>query len=455
MSLFFLTLSLAVVGAIVHLTAWARSRCAPVETSLLAVWGEGWPWLVKGLLIPFGLWALMNLGLSDELQPFMPSIQAAQNTGRPWFPVFQRVVLGGLLIIVSYWAAGTLVWLLLDAHQRLEPEVRFEFRATCFGTLFLTGVPAAVLFFLGGWALGGFVLVLLSAPMIGYSAPLLQRPKRKPLYSRAIARMKMGDYSDAEQEILRQLERAENDFNGWMLLAELHATRFKELHEAEKIILDLCVHPDTTPGQTSEALQKLADWQIVVAADPEAAARTLQLLCDRLPGTHLAAMAAARKAQLPTNQEYHELRHPKPIPVPQLPSIMNPESALHAEKLQTRDAVTQVNELTEKLTKNPDSISDRERLARLLAEPLGKAELAIEQLELLLDLNNQPGVKRAEWLTLIASWQLQLLQDDTAAGETLRKIIAEFPNSPQAFTAQRRLSLMKAENTARKMVQRG
>ena len=48
-------------------------------------------------------------------------------------------------------------------------------------------------------------------------------------------------------------------------------------------------------------------------------------------------------------------------------SIMNPESALHAEKLKTRDAVEQVNELTEKLTKNPDSISERERLARLLA----------------------------------------------------------------------------------------
>jgi hypothetical protein len=260
----------------------------------------------------------------------------------------------------------------------------------------------------------------------------------------------MGSYSEAEQEILRQLEKAENDFDGWMLLAELHATHFKELAEAEKIILDLCVHPDTTPGQTSVALQKLADWQITLAADPEAAARTLQLICDRLPGTHLAAMAAARKAQLPSNSAYHEQRNPKPIPVPELPSIMNPESSMHAEKLKTGDAMGQVNELTEKLTKNPDSISDRERLARLLAEPLGKAELAIEQIELLLELHNQPGVKRVEWLTLIAGWQLQLQHDEAAAGVTLAKIIAEFPSSPQAFTAQRRLSLMKAEAAARR-----
>lgn len=449
MSLFTLTLALLVVGTFIYVAGWGVWKCAPAAGQAAALRAE-WPWLAKGLFLPFALWVLMNLGLSDELQPFMPSIQAVQNAGKPWFPIFLRVALGGLLIITSCWTATTLIWLLLRAYHGLEADLKFEFRATCFTSAFLMGIPAGLLLYLGGWALIGLVVVLLCAPMIGYGAPILHRPKRRPMYSRAVARMKMGNYSDAEQEILRQLEKAENDFDGWMLLAELHATRFKELAEAEKIILDLCVHPDTTPGQTSVALQKLADWQITIAADPEAAARTLQLICDRLPGTHLAAMAATRKAQLPSNREYDEKLHPKPIPVPALPSIMNPESSLHAEKLKTSDAMAQVNELTEKLTKNPDSISDRERLARLLAEPLGKADLAIEQLELLLELHNQPGVKRVEWLTLIAGWQLQLQHDETAAGVTLAKIIAEFPNSPQAFTAQRRLSLMKAEAAARR-----
>ncbi len=449
MSLFVLTLAVLLVGAFVYVAGWAVWKCAPVDGQFPALRAE-WPWLAKGLFVPFALWVLMNLGLSDELQPFMPSIQAVQNAGLPWFPIFLRVALGGLLIISSCWAALTLVWLILRAYHGLEADLKFEFRATCFTSVFLMGIPAAVLLYLGGWSLIGLVVVMLCAPMIGYGAPILHRPKRRPMYSRAVARMKMGDYSDAEQEILRQLEKAENDFDGWMLLAELHATRFKELGEAEKIILDLCVHPDTTPGQTSVALQKLADWQITLAADPEAAARTLQLICDRLPGTHLATMAAARKAQLPSNREYHEQRNPKPIPVPVLPSIMSSESSLHAEKLKTNDALAQVNELTEKLTKNPDSISDRERLARLLAEPLGQADLAIEQIELLLDLHNQPGVKRVEWLTLIAGWQLQLQHDEAAASATLAKIIAEFPSSPQAFTAQRRLSLMKAEAAARR-----
>ncbi|MGC3958184.1 MAG: hypothetical protein QM813_09670 [Verrucomicrobiota bacterium] len=449
MSLFTLTLALLLVGACIYVAGWGVWKCAPADGHVAALRAE-WPWLVKGLFVPFVLWVVMNLGISDELQPFMPIIQAVQNAGKPWFAVFLRVAMGGLLIISSCWAATTLIWLLLRAYRGLEADLKFEFRATCFTSAFLMGIPAAVLLYLGGWTLLGLVVVLLCAPMISYGAPILHRPKRRPMYSRAVARMKLGNYSEAEQEILRQLEKAEDDFDGWMLLAELHATRFKELAEAEKIILDLCVHPDTTPGQTSVALQKLADWQITLAADPEAAARTLQLICDRLPGTHLAAMAAARKAQLPSNQAYHELRHPKPIPVPVLPSIMNPESSLHADKLKLDDALEQVNELSEKLTKNPDNISDRERLARLLAEPLGKPELAIEQLSLLLELHNQPGVKRVEWMTLIAGWQLQLQQDEAAAGATLAQIITEFPNTPHAFTAQRRLSLMKAEAAARK-----
>ena len=33
-------------------------------------------WSVKGLVAPLAIWALMNLGLSWNLQPFMPQVQA-------------------------------------------------------------------------------------------------------------------------------------------------------------------------------------------------------------------------------------------------------------------------------------------------------------------------------------------------------------------------------------------
>jgi hypothetical protein len=328
--------------------------------------------------------------------------------------------------------------------------LKLEYRVSCTTGLILMVIPAGIVFLLGGWPLLGIATVMVCAPMIGYGAPVLHRPKRRPLYSRAMARIKFGNYTEAEKEILRQLEKNENDFDGWMMLAELHATRFNELDEAEKIILDVCVQPDTTPSQISVALHKLADWQIALAANPEAAARTLQLICDRLPSTHLAAMAAARQAQLPSNQQYHEQRHPKPIPVPEMPSIMNPDSPFAAGRAETDAALAQVNHLTELLTRNPDSVSDREKLARLLAVPLGEVAAAIEQLELLLGIGNQPVAKRTEWLNLMAEWQQHLLQDEPAARATLAKIITEFPATPYAFTAQRRLSLMQAEAMAKK-----
>jgi tetratricopeptide (TPR) repeat protein len=448
---FNLTFTLMLVTAVIVAVGWAIYHLAPADQEKAAVLAE-WPWLVKGLLAPFVLWILMNVGLSFELQPFMPAIQAAQNAGGAWVLLFVRVTAVGLLAIATFWAAVTLVWLILRVYLNLRPELRMEFRAVCFTSFALMGLPAAFIIYLNGWPAIGLATVILFQPIAIYGAPLVRQPKRPPMYSRAVARMKMGKYGDAEKEILQQLEKSENDFDGWLLLAELHATRFHELAEAEKIILDICVHPDATPSQIAVALHKLADWQITLTADPEAAARTLQLICDRLPGTHLARMAENRRRQLPTNRGFQEQREARPIPVPAIPSMfaLTELPAPTVSNANLDPALAQIQQLTEALTRDPNSISDREKLARLLAEPLGKVDLAIEQIELLLGMAAQPDVKCAEWLVLIAGWQLQFLQDETTATATLTKLVENYPGTPQAFAAQRRLSLMKAEAAARR-----
>ena len=88
-------------------------------------------WLGKGLLLPLVLWTVMNLGISWNLQPFMPQVQAAQSGGGPWFPALLRVVAAGLFIISSDWAAVTLGWSLLNAGKGLEGDFRAAFRSTC------------------------------------------------------------------------------------------------------------------------------------------------------------------------------------------------------------------------------------------------------------------------------------------------------------------------------------
>lgn len=443
--------TLCVVMAVIVIVSWAVRHLtveADDDDAFLVI---EWSWFAKGFTLPVTLWFLMNIGLSYELQPFMPAIQAAQNAGINWLNPFIHTMNSGLLVICSYWGAFTLAWMVLKVRHSLREDLKLEFHGVCFTATAIMILPAAFLVYLGQLWVLGWALLLICAPISYYAAPILRKPPKSPGYARAVARIKFGKYAQAEVEILKQLETAENDFDGWMMLAELHATRFKEIREAEQIILDLCLQPDITSSQISVALHKLADWQINITGDTEGAARSLDLICDRLPGTHLAYMAEMRRRQLPrTNAEYREQQEIHPVPLPATTGNVAEQIVADRNATDLQSTVAIINQLSEVLTRNPQSVSDREKMARLLAEPLGKAALAIEQIELLLGMGHQPDVKRVEWLTLIAGWQLQLLHDETAAMETLAKIIADFPSTPQAFAAQRRLNLIKADVAARK-----
>lgn len=435
---------------IVGVTVWSMTQLSPESDQATIIRAER-AWFVQGLLAPFLLWTVMNVGVSFYFHAFMPAVQAAQNANEPWFTLFLQATSGGLLVICSYWAAITLVWWLLRVYRHIRPDLDLEFRTVCFTSTVIMIGPALALLYFAGWSQIGVAVLLVTVPMVSYGAPILQRPKPRPMYARALARLKRGQYSDAEKEILRQLEKSENDFEGWLMLAELHAVRFKELNEAEQIILDTCLQAEATPSQISVALNKLADWQINITADPEAAARSLKLISDRLPGTHLAAMADSRRAQLPTNHEFMEQREARPIPVPAVPSMFAITEATAPPTTDPAKALAQIQQLTEALTHNPNLIAEREQLARLYAEPLGNIDRAIEQIELLLGIGNQPDAKCAAWLTLIAGWQFQLLHDETAATATLTRLIENYPSTPQAFAAQRRVSLLKAEAAARRI----
>ena len=431
--------------ALLSLTCFMVYRFAPEEEGRKAVLAE-WPWFIKGFMLPAAMWMFMNVGLSFQLQPFMPSIQSAQNAGTVWFGTFLGVVGVGALLIASYWSPITIGWLLVREGRNLQGEARSDFRALSLTCVAGTALPVVWLVWVGGWYTAGFGALLIGLPIAGYGKSILHRPKQRPMYSRAIARMKFGKYSDAEMEIIRQLEHAESDFDGWLMLAELYATQFKDIPEAEQIILEICDQPKATPSQISIALHKLADWQLAVANDPEAADRTLQAVKTRLPNTHLARMAELRRAQLPrSHRELQEQRQPRHIPLPAL----NDSSDVVSRPITPEQATAQMNQLIEQLTRNPNHVVDREKLARLLAEPLGKVDVAIEQLELLVQMSDQIEAKRAEWLSMIATWQMKLQQNESASLETLERIVREFPHTPQAFAAHRRISLHKAEAAAR------
>jgi hypothetical protein len=180
--------------------------------------------------------------------------------------------------------------------------------------------------------------------------------------------------------------------------------------------------------------------------DPVAARRALQKICDRLPGTHLARMAHLRMNQLPaTAAEFRQQQAPRPLPLPALGDSLDDEPAPPESQLEKEDAVAAANACVGTLKQNPNNVPARERLARLFTERLQQPDLGIEQITLLLNMPEQPEGQRAEWLGLLAAWQIKYRQDSEAARGILERIMREFPKTPQALAAQRRLQLLDAE----------
>jgi len=406
-------------------------------------------WSGKGLLVPLIIWTLMNLGLSWNLQPFMPQIQAARNNGDPWVPEYLRIVAVGLFVISSFWTTVTLAWALLDAGVRAEGEARAYFKALCLTCFIAMAVPALVIVWFGGWSMLGLAGIALLAPMAGYGASVLHTRQMPPIYARAIARMKFGKYTEAEWEIIRELEKCEDDFDGWMMLADLYANQFNDLAEAEQSILEICNQPKTTPSQLAVALHRLANWHLHRAGDPAAARRTLQMICDRLPGTHLAHMAQLRINQLPASAaELRQQQSAALIPLPALSDAIDEAPPAPETGKERHQAAEAANACVETLKHDPNNVPARERLARLFAEQLDQPDHGIEQVTLLLDLPDQPDARRAEWLGLIAAWHIRYRHDPAAGRKTLERLLREFPHSPQAFAARRRLQLLDADSSA-------
>ena len=441
-----LFLSLLFLSALAVWGAWVMSRGLTPDSRKPQLQRLFLRWSLKGLLAPLVIWGLMNFGISWNLQPFMPQVQAALNAGGGWFPAYVRVMAVGLFVISSYWAAVTLGWVLVEAGTGTEDEELARYKGVCLTCFVAMILPALLMVWIGGWTLLGLAGLAVLGPMANYAAKVGPEKKLPPMYGRAIARIKFGKYSEAEWEIIRELEKSADDFDGWMMLAGLYANNFNDLPEAEQTILEICDHRKTTSSQLSVALQQLATWQLQ-RGDLGAARRTLQMICHRLPGSHLAHMAQLRINQLPTSAtELRQQQESSTIPLPALSDAIDEAPPPPPSDAERRAAAEEANSCVEILKADPNNVHARERLARLFAEHLDKADMGIEQVTLLLDLPDQPDLRRAEWLGMIAAWQLRFRQDKDAARVILERIVGEFPQTPQALSARRRLQLLARES---------
>jgi hypothetical protein len=442
---------MALLGAIILLAVvWKAAsdlwgRLPKSQAAQLQRWFRDWA--IKGLAAPFLIWMFFNSGFSRHFPALMVRIQMAPD-GFSTFLAFLDAAAAGLFIIASYWAAMTLGWLTSVLAERADD--RRQFLHAVFESSLLALPLGALILWAWGWNAAGVAMMVWLWPVYHHVVPLGFPNKTAPLYSRAITKMHGDKYKDAEIAVIEELEKSEEDFQGWMMLAELYANHFGDLAGAERIIHDTCALPQATASEICVALQRLTDWHLKLANDPMAARRSLEEITRRFPGTHMSRMAQLRLNQLPrTREDWIESQTHKPISLPALGNHLDAPVESPSSLLDRKQAAARANDCVRKLQTDPDNISAREELAKLLAEHLDKAPAAIEQIELLLSMPGIAADRAAHWMGLLAAWQIKYLGDAETGRATLERIIHRYPESTQAFGARRRITLMEWESKIR------
>ena len=288
------------------------------------------------------------------------------------------------------------------------------------GSTLSTGATAAV-------GLPMIVLGLIWAPTIaGWvsedSLRLLTgntKSDSKPNYAMAEGKRGRGDARGALADIAGQLREFPDDFEGQLLAAQIHVENLRDLSTASAMIENLIAQPQHAPGQISRALNTLAEWQIRLGNDKPAAQATLQRLMARYPGTALAMKIAQRVARMADTFEAD----------------------------QPGDVGTLVSQCMKHLEVHPLDNHTREVLAEIYFRRYERADLAIAQLDLLVQTPHQSREDVARWLHLMADWHLKM-GNLLSARAALEEIETRLPGHVLAEKARERLFLLKNRQSA-------
>jgi hypothetical protein len=263
--------------------------CLPAESRL-------WRWALKGIAAPMLMWLGFNFVLIPGHIATVPKAALAGASADVCTRIALELLFPALPVVASCWAAATLAW--LGTQLVLHTESRNEILgAGSFWGLVLAPVAACILYVFG-WPGVGVALMVVLLPVLRDLLALGQPKRLPPVYERALERLKRGEHSAAEMEIIRQLEKREEDFEGWMLLAGVYAQHFGDLAQAERTVREVCGQPSITRAQYCAALMQLGEWHLQLRFDASAARAVWSEICKRFPHTEFADTARRRIERL-------------------------------------------------------------------------------------------------------------------------------------------------------------
>jgi tetratricopeptide (TPR) repeat protein len=278
-----------------------------------------------------------------------------------------------------------------------------------------------------------------------------EAPDPKPYYSIVLARRKLGKPREAVVLLREQLAKFPNDYEGIMLLASIQAEDLSDLQGSALTLQRFCNSPGIPDRQIEAALRQLADWHLKIAVDVDAARATLQEIITRFPGSEMALRAEQRLAHFnETGRILLDAHDRQAMNVPEgvnniglldstaflIPKDIEPGklAAAHIKHLES----------------HPHDAEVREKLATIYAHDFKRLDLAAMELEQLIAEPRHKPKQIARWLNLLANWQVELGATVAEVTATLSRIVEQFPNSPDAEVARRRLELVRLEIEGKK-----
>lgn len=277
-----------------------------------------------------------------------------------------------------------------------------------------------------------------------------QQVEARPYYSAFRAKRTKGKYYEALAEVRKQLEKFPHDFEGHMFLAELQAENLNDLPGAEVTIHRACNHPDQSPGNISFALNKLADWHLGLTKDRDSAQKALEKIIEMLPDSEMAIRAAQRIGHLADTDRLLAAHDRERVEVKKgvrnLGLQRGEDGRLRAPQ---PDPEKQAAEFVAQLERHPHDTEAREKLAEIYAKHYHRLDLAMDQLEQLIQQPGHPARKVTRWLNLMADLEVLEGADMEIVRTTLQRIIDSYPDTAAAETARRRIDGLKLEARAK------
>jgi tetratricopeptide (TPR) repeat protein len=374
-----------------------------------------------------------------------------------WF----QILIGLLAFLVG--GALTLWFVWKTVQQSEDPgQVLFKWIASAviLGILLFTGGSIGS----GGWggafvgpivaAAFGVVLGIIWAPHLG---ALIAKPftsfydggesetELRPFYSIARAKQKRGNYPEAITEVQKQLQRFPEDYEGWMLLAEIYGDNLKDNVQAQNCLREILQHKDHAPRNIAFTLNRSADWHLGLAGDREAAREALEEIIRRFPGSEFAYSAEQRVAHLTTDQMLTDQRDRPTIHLVRHEEHIGLRGEIADPRPPDETPAEAASRLLQHLHQFPADAEAREQLARVYADQFGRVDLASDQLEQLIASTGATQKQVAHWLNMLVDLHVRVDQDEAAAKAALHRIIERYPKSAVAGLAESRLAYLGGE----------